>query len=223
MREEFFEKKREQLVNGLKSGGAIKSGTVEKAFLKVKRENFFPKNLQKLSYEDNAFPIGFNQTISQPSTIAVMLEMLKIKKGEKVLEVGSGSGYVLALLSSIAGKNGKVFGTEIVKELFELSKKNIAKEKCKNVKIFLKDGSAGLKESAPFDKIILSAACPFFPKTLFDQLNEMGTGVAPVGDKGTQIMQLITKKNNKPVKTEYLESYFAFVPLLGKEGFKSEF
>ena len=94
-----FETERKNLVKKLVSSGTIKSKKVEKAFLKVKRELFFPDNIKKLAYFDEAFPIGFNQTISQPSTIALMFEMLDLKKNLKVLEVGSGSGYVLALIS----------------------------------------------------------------------------------------------------------------------------
>jgi len=152
-----------------------------------------------------------------------MLEMLKLKKGQHVLEVGSGSGYVMALLSEIVGKSGKIFGTEIVKELFIRSQKILKKQKLKNVKIFLKDGSIGLKEFSPFNRILVSSACPFIPKSLFDQLKEGGRVVAPVGDKYSQTMQALTKKNNSPIKEEYFEGFFVFVPLLGKEGFKSEF
>jgi len=223
LKEEFLKEKRHMLIKQMKQNGSIKSKDIEDAFLKVKREFFVYPSSEKIAYEDTPLSIGFNQTISQPTTIAIMLEMLKVEKKDKVLEVGSGSGYVLALLSDIVGKGGKVFGMEMVKELFEFSKKNLKKHEYSNVKVFRKDGSVGLKEYAPYDKILISAACPFIPKSLFDQLKEGGRIVAPVGDKGTQTMQLMTKKNNLPVKEENIESYFVFVPLLGKEGYKSDF
>ncbi|MEK6941715.1 MAG: protein-L-isoaspartate O-methyltransferase [archaeon] len=223
MLEEFFWKKRKELVNEMKTDGAVSSKKTEEAFLKVKRELFVPPCLEKEAYENTALSIGFGQTISQPSTIAVMLEMLGVKPGEKVLEVGSGCGYVLALLSELAGKKGKVFGVEAVKELFEISKKNLKKQGCKKVEVACSDGSLGLPKAAPFDKIIVSAACPFLPKPLFDQLKEGGRAVAPIGDRGTQMIQAVSKKNGKPLKSDYLENYFVFVPLLGKEGFHNEF
>ncbi|MBI2598051.1 MAG: protein-L-isoaspartate O-methyltransferase [Candidatus Diapherotrites archaeon] len=222
VKEEFFGQKRSELAQFMKSTGAIKTREVENAFLNVKREIFAPKHLQKEAYDDNALPIGFGQTISQPSTIALMLEMLAAKSGQKVLEVGSGCGYVLALLGELVGIKGKVFGIEAVKELAEISKKNLKSQGCKNAKVFQGDGSIGLKKYAPFDRILVSAACPFFPKSLFDQLKEGGIGVAPVGDKGTQMLQAVAKKNGNPLKSDYIEHYFVFVPLLGKEGFRNE-
>ncbi len=223
MKEQYLLEKRKELVEAMKANGSIETKSVEAAFLKVKRENFVPAHLEKEAYENTSLPIGFSQTISQPSTIAIMLEMLEVKKGETVLEVGSGCGYALALLSELTGEKGKVFGVEISKELFEFSKKNLEKNQTKNAEVFRKDGSLGLAEKAPFDKIIVSAACPFLPKPLFDQLKEKGRAVAPVGDLGTQIMQAISKKNGNPIKTQYLQNYFTFVPLLGKEGFRNEF
>ena len=223
MREEFFFEKRKELVEEMKRDGAVSSKKVEEAFLKVKRELFVPPYLEKEAYENTALSIGFGQTISQPSTIAVMLEMLGARPGEKVLEVGSGCGYVLALLSELSGKKGKVFGVEAVNALFEISKKNLEKQGCKNAKVFCRDGSIGLSEHAPFGKIIVSAACPFLPKPLFGQLKEGGRAVAPIGDRGTQMIQAVSKKNGKPIKSDYLENYFVFVPLLGKEGFRNEF
>lgn len=221
MKEEFFKMQRKKLVEEIKAEGAIKTKKIENAFLKVKRENFVPPHLQKSSYENTALPIGFGQTISQPTTIAVMLEMLQVKEGDAVLEVGSGCGYATALLSELAGEKGKVFGIEIVKELAEYSKKNLEKQNFKNIEIINSDGSQGLPAKAPFDKILVSAAAPFLPKPIFDQLKEGGRAVVPVGDSGMQMMQAITKKDGKPVKLDYVQNYFVFVPLVGK-GLKNE-
>ena len=147
-----------------------------------------------------------------------MLELLELKKGQIVLEIGSGSGYVLALLSKIVGSTGKVFGIELFLELVKRSKKTLQDLKMENIEVFQKDGSLGLIEKAPFDRILVSAACPFIPKPLFDQLKEKGVIVAPCGDKFTQMMQIMRKIKGKPIKQDYLETYFAFVPLKGEFG-----
>src|SRR3990167_7800366 len=138
------------------------------AFSKIPRENFVPKVVKNNAYEDTALPIGMGQTISQPYTIAVMLSELQLKKGQKVLEIGSGCGYVLALISEIIGKGGKVFGMEIVGELATKSKENL--EDYKNIKVFHKSGFQGFPDKAPFDRILLSAACRDIPEALFSQL-----------------------------------------------------
>ena len=211
---------RERLVEYI-SGFAIKSIEVRKAFLAVERELFIPENLRESAYADNALPIGFGQTISQPSTIAVMLELLEARAGMKVLEVGSGSGYVLALLSHIVGKEGKVYGTELLEGLANQSRGNLEKAKIKNVEVRHSDGSKGWKEKAPFDRILVSCACPFIPKPLFEQLNEKGRVVAPVGDTGTQSMEAIEKIRGKPFKKTFESGFFVFVPMKGEHGFHS--
>ncbi len=219
---EIFESKRRQLVEYM-SGFAIKTLEVKNAFLSVSRENFLPENLKEYSYDDNAVTIGMNQTISQPSTIAVMLELLNAGMGMKVLEVGSGSGYVLALLSKIVGAKGEVFGVEIIELLAKKAVKNLKKEKIGNAEVRTGDGAQGWAEKAPFERIIISCACPFIPKELFNQLKEGGRIVAPVGDEGTQIMEILMKKDGKPVKRTLESQMFAFVPLKGKSGFRQGF
>ncbi len=212
--EKEFEEKRKILVQKMKANGCLKSKEVENAFLKVKRELFFPKNLMDYAYSDEAFPIGFGQTISQPSTIAVMLELLEAKKGMRVLEVGGGSGYVCALLGEIVGAKGRVFGIELVEGLFQIAKKNLIENKSKNVELFLGDGSRGLIEKSPFDRVLVSAACPFIPNSLFEQLKEKGRIVAPVGGSYSQQMVTVEKINGKRKQT-IASGYFVFVPLKG--------
>ena len=214
MEKSDFEMQRQSLVNYLKSTFAIQSREVESAFLSVPREEFFPAHLRPHSYEDSAFPIGPGQSVSQPSTIAPMLEMLKLREGMKVLEVGSGSGYVLALLSRIAGSKGKVFGIELSKDLCESSRLALKRVKC-NAKVVQGDGTKGLAKSAPFDRILVSAACPYLPKPLFDQLKENGIAVAPVGDRQTQQLQSIQKLEGKVFRRETARGFYVFVPLLG--------
>ncbi len=141
-----FESERKALVESMKFSGSVKSKEIEEAFLSIPRELFVRKDLQRLAYADDALPLTQGQTISQPSTIAVMLESLQAKQGQKVLEIGSGCGYVLALLSKIVGENGKVFGVELLQELAELSKKNLENAKVKNVEVFCADGSGTDRE-----------------------------------------------------------------------------
>ncbi len=204
---------RERLVEELRGEGFSKP--VLDAFAAVPREEFVPERLREHAYADDALSIGFGQTISQPSTIARMLELLRLFPNQKVLEVGSGCGYASALLAQMVGENGKVFGIELVKDLAEQSKANLKNAKSINVEIFCGDGTKGLAEHAPFDRIMVSAACPFIPKPLFDQLAEHGIAVAPAGDRGFQILTVLQKIKGKPVKTEYGEGYYVFVPLLG--------
>lgn len=196
-----------QLLQSLKQRGFSKQ--ILQAFDKVKRESFIPGKLKKHAYEDTALPIGEGQTISQPYTIAMMLFLLELKKEQRVLEIGSGCGYVLALMSQMI--KGKVFGVEIVKELAEKSQKNL--RDYKNVKIYNKNGSKGLQEKAPFDRIIISAACKEIPKKLVSQLKNNGIIVAPVGPKFEQSLIAFKKiKNKLTIKKEI--PGFIFVPFI---------
>lgn len=219
MKADGFAEKRKQLVEAMCANGAVRTASVKEAFLKVKREIFFPKESREFAYFDEAFPIGFGQTISQPSTIATMLEMLGAEKGHKVLEVGAGSAYVLALLSEIVGPKGKVFGFEIVPELKELAEKNLKQLHCKNIKVIVGDGTLGLRQKAPFDRILVSAACPKIPEPLLGQLKEGGRAVAPIGNRFSQEMVLLEKTSGEAIEKQRL-CCFVFVPLLGKFGWQ---
>jgi len=166
-----------QLLQSLKQQGF--SRKIIDAFKKVKREDFVPEEIKHRAYEDRAQPIGKDQTISQPYTIAMMLYLLEIKQGQKVLEVGSGCGYVLALINTIT--KSKVYGIEIIKALAEKSKQNL--KDYPNIKVYNKNGNKGLKEHSPFERILISAACEKIPETLLNQLADNGILVAPVGPK----------------------------------------
>ncbi|MFH1801392.1 MAG: protein-L-isoaspartate O-methyltransferase [archaeon] len=181
------------------------------AFLKVKREDFVIDSMKSRTYEDTALPLGHGQTISQPYTIAVMLSLLDVKDSQKILEVGSGCGYVLALLSELTGKKGKVFGVELVKELAEQSKKNLYEYS--NVKVYNKNGADGLEEHAPFDRILISAACREVPERLLAQLKDHGILVAPVGSRYEQTLVKIQNKKNNFITKEKI-SGFIFVPFI---------
>ncbi len=207
------------LVHYLKKTGALKSKALEKALLKTPRHLFVPENLRSSAYRDYPLHIGHGQTISQPSTVVIMTQLLEPKAGQKILEIGSGSGWQSALLSRMVGRGGRVYTMEIIAELAELAGKNIAKLKIKNVEVVVGNGSLGLKEKSPFDGIIITAAAPSISDALKGQLKSGGRLVAPVGDMYAQKMTIL-KKTKKGFEQEELPSYFAFVPLRGERGFE---
>lgn len=208
----------EKLIEGIKCLDYLKSKNIEAALRKYKREHFVPEGMKHLAYRDFPISIGFNQTISQPSTVVAMTEALEVKKDDKVLEIGTGSGWQAAILSYLVEEKGFVYTIEIIEELAEFAKKNLKKLGIKNVEIFEKDGSEGLKEKAPFDKIIVTAACPDVPKPLLDQLKDGGTMVLPIGNLYLQDM-FVVKKSKGKIEKKSIGS-FMFVPLVGKYGFK---
>ena len=197
------------LLQSLKENGFSKE--ILEGFSKVKRENFISKDLREFAYNDISLPIGKNQTISQPYTISIMLSLAELKKGENVLEIGSGCGYVLALLSEIVGKKGKVFGVEIIKELFELSKGNL--KEYDNVEVYNKNGFFGLKEKAGFDKILISAAIEKIPELLISQLKNNGFIVSPIGNQYEQSI-ISFKKIKNELKIKKQIPGFVFVPFV---------
>jgi protein-L-isoaspartate(D-aspartate) O-methyltransferase len=197
--------KKEELIRHLKNQKFPKK--IIKAFEKVEREDFIPKKEKLSAYEDIPLPIGFGQTISQPYTIAFMLTLLNIKDRQIILEVGSGSGYVLALLSKLC-PSGKIFGIERIKELAERSKKVLDKMKIKNIQTLNADGSRGLKKQAPFDRILVSASSNELPQNLINQLKVNGILVAPVRNS----IVMVKKQSNENKITEY--PGFVFVPLI---------
>lgn len=187
------------------------------AFLKIPRENFILEGYSNQAYADYALPILRGQTISQPTTIMLMMHSLELKKGQKVLEIGSGSGYQAALLSKVVGSKGKVYSVEIIDELVKFARKNIGKLNLKNIEIIKGDGSLGLKKYAPYDRILVTAGCPSIPKVLIEQLKENGILISPVGPLSYQSM-IKLKKNKKIIKENLGE--FRFVPLVGEKGHK---
>ncbi len=179
---------------------------IVRAFEKVKREDFVPQYLKAYAYEDMALPTEVGSTISQPQTIAFMLSLLNLKQNQKILEIGSGSGYVLALISEII-KNGKIYGLEINQSLAVKSKKLLANDS--NINIINKSGFQGLPEFAPYDRILISASCNDIkiPLNFLQQLKDPGILVAPVQSSIFQI----TKSEGQIQKKEF--KGFAFVPL----------
>lgn len=205
---------RNKLVKKLRLKG-IADEAVLTAIGKVPRHVFFDDALLAHAYEDKAFPIGEGQTISQPYTVAFQTEKLEVKPGQKVLEIGTGSGYQAAILLELGAK---VYTIEFNKKLFEKTKTFLPRLGYAPY-FFYGDGSKGIPAKAPFDKIIVTAGAPVVPSALTDQLNENGILIIPVGDRETQKMLKITKKNGALLKEEF--NQFAFVPLLGESGWNS--
>lgn len=205
---------KETLVEGMIQRGVVKSAAVRDAFLKVNREDFIPDNHKDEAYGDYPLHIMLGQTISQPTTVAMMLEALELKKGQRVLEIGAGSGYNAALIAEIV-RPGKVFSVEIINELAEYARKNVVG--IKNLDIVASDGGIGLQKEAPFDRIVVTAACPEIPQPLIEQLKEGGVLVAPVDSMVNQVMIKVRKVNGKLHKEKL--GFFSFVPLKGKHGF----
>jgi protein-L-isoaspartate(D-aspartate) O-methyltransferase len=205
---------RNKLVKILRNKG-ISDARVLDAIGKVPRHVFFDNALLEHAYQDKAFPIGEGQTISQPYTVAFQTEKLEIKPGDKVLEIGTGSGYQACILMELGAK---VYTIEYNKKLYDRTKVFLPKMGYKPF-FFYGDGSKGIPAKAPYDKIIVTAGAPVVPTALTDQLNEGGILVIPVGNREKQAMLRITKKNGKLFTEEY--DNFAFVPLLGKEGWKN--
>jgi protein-L-isoaspartate(D-aspartate) O-methyltransferase len=207
---------RNDLIKMLMAEKLLRSRRVIKAFEDVPRENFLPDSLKGLAYSDTPLPIPGGQTISAPHMVAVMSEYLDVKANHKILEIGTGSGYQAAILSRMALR-GKVYTLEVVLELTDFAKKNLAGYK--NVHVFSGDGSMGLPEYAPYDRIIATAGCPGIPRPWMDQLKEGGRIVAPVGGVYEQRLILVEKKNGKILETD-LNFPCVFVPLRGLYGWR---
>lgn len=204
---------RNKLVKKLALKG-ITDERVLQAVGKVPRHLFFDQALLSHAYEDKAFPIGEGQTISQPFTVAFQSEKLEIKPGDKVLEIGTGSGYQACILVELGAK---VYSIEYNRNLYDKTKVFLPKLGYSPF-LFHGDGTKGLISKAPFDKIIVTAGAPVVPTALTDQLNEGGILIIPVGSRDHQKMLRIRKKGGKLVHEQF-ES-FAFVPLLGEQGWE---
>ena len=186
-----------------------------KSIKNTPREYFVPEELKNKAYQDQALPIPSSQTISQPYTVAFMLQSLELKEKDNVLEIGSGSGWNSALISFIT--KTKVFTIESNKEVAEFAKSNLKKLNIKNVKVIIEDGNKGYEKEKPYDKIIVTAACSKIPLDLINQLKSNGTLLAPIGSLFEQDLIKIRKNENK-IEKENLGK-FVFVPLKGKYGF----
>ncbi len=200
---------RKRLAVQLREKG-IKDENVLQAIENIPRHFFLDSAFDKIAYEDRAFPIGEGQTISQPYTVAYQTELLQIKKGMKVLEIGTGSVYQASVLSEMGAR---VYTIERQKKLFEKNKTFIFKTKYPNIKFFYGDGFEGLPSFAPFDRIIITAAAPLIPPKLLGQLKLGGHMILPLDEGTMQRMLRVTKSSESEYLEEYFD-YFSFVPML---------
>jgi protein-L-isoaspartate(D-aspartate) O-methyltransferase len=199
---------RKQLVETIRQKGITDPNVLE-AIGKVPRHYFFESSFLKYAYEDNAFPIGVGQTISQPYTVAFQTQLLRVSRGQKVLEVGTGSGYQACILAEIGAK---VFSIERQKSLYDKAIKFLPTLGYR-IKLFYGDGYKGLPAYAPFDKIIVTAGAPYVPDALIEQLKPGGILVIPVGGDHVQEMTTITRISESEFRRNE-HGRFRFVPLL---------
>jgi protein-L-isoaspartate(D-aspartate) O-methyltransferase len=210
-----YARAREDMVKYQLMSRGISDQRVLDTFNTVPRQEFVPENIRSAAYDDCALPIGEDQTISQPYMVAIMTEQLGLKGNEKVLEIGTGSGYQAAILAELAKK---VYTIERVESLSARAEKIITGLGYKNIEFLVGDGTEGHPEAGPYDAILVTAACPGVPKPLVEQLKEGGRLVVPIGDVYQQILTQITKRKGKLSKEESVPCIF--VPLIGKYGWK---
>ncbi len=214
--ESKYREGRKRLVEHLRRQGV--SEGVLTVMMRVKRHLFVPPHFGDQAYADYPLPIGEGQTISAPHMVAMMCDYLELKKGEKVLEIGAGSGYHAAVIAEMIGDEGHIYSVERIQWLVEFSKENLQRAGYKNVTAILGDGTLGLPEHAPYDKISVTCAAPDVPPPLLEQLKTGGKMAIPIG-KYRQALYLVEKKNG--VERER-KCDVVFVPLLGRYGFKTK-
>jgi len=205
-------------VEELKALGYIVSKEVEEAMLAIPREVFVPEDQRPYAYEDRPLPIGFGQTISAPSVVARMTELLQVRKGQKVLEVGTGSGYQASILAWLVGEKGHVWTIERIPELAARAKGAIESIGLGDrVTVIVGDGSLGYPEAAPYDRVVVTAAAPRPPHSLLSQLSVNGRMVIPIGGRSSQVLTVFEKKGPDSYE-EFYDLEVLFVPLVGAEG-----
>jgi protein-L-isoaspartate(D-aspartate) O-methyltransferase len=200
---------RRQLIDELRARG-IKDDAILDAMYALPRHYFLDKAFEEWAYVDKAFPIGSEQTISQPFTVAYMTKLLEVQKGERILEIGTGSGYQAALLAQLGAR---VYTVERQEPLYKKAKTLLKNLGFINVRCFFRDGSDGLPDFAPYDKIIVTAGTPSVPAALKSQLAISGLMVVPVGDENGQRMYKITRLNETDFEEKVYDK-FRFVPFL---------
>ena len=200
---------RKRLIDSLRKKG-ITSEVVLEALYNVPRHFFLDSAFDKIAYEDRAFPIAADQTISQPYTVAYQTQLLNIHRSEKILEIGTGSAYQASVLAELGTW---VYTIERQRKLFDINKPFFLKTKYPNIKFFYGDGFEGLPTFAPFDKVLITAAAPYVPPKLVEQLKTGGMMVLPVDEGDKQRMLRITKKQDGGYTEEWFD-YFSFVPML---------
>ena len=214
-----LEGQHKRLVDSLKQRGYITSKAVEEAMLRVPREEFLPKGVREEAYVDSPLPIGEGQTISAPHMVAIMAENLALAPGQKVLEIGTGSGYHAAICAELVSPEGHVWTVERISSLASFAEANLKKTGySKLVTVIFGDGSRGLPKEAPYDRIFVAAGAPDIPKPLTDQLKDGGKLLVPVGGRYYQDLIRVTR-NGARLGKENLGGC-VFVPLIGEYGYQ---
>lgn len=215
--DKYYESLREEMVNSQIIVRGIKDERTIEAMRTVERHLFVPESMRSEAYNDYPLPIGQGQTISQPYMVALMTKLLELRGDEKVLEIGTGSGYQTAILAKLAKE---VYTIERIGELLEKAKIRLWQLGYKNIHFFCTDGTKGLAEYAPYQGIIVTAAAEEIPLPYLEQLDEKGKLVIPVGERYGQVLVLIEKKKGKIVQKEICGC--TFVPLIGEYGYREE-
>ncbi len=213
-----YQKKRENLVENLERKGYVESEPVKEAMKKVPRHRFVPSKIKNRAYIDSPQPIGEGQTISAPHMVAMMVEELDLKKGQKVLEIGGGLGYHAAVIAEVVKEEGRVYSLEYVKKLAKSAHKRLQKMGYQNVSIIHRDGSSGYEKKAPYDRISVACGASKVPNPLVKQLKVGGKILIPVGSRFLQDLVRVTKVDDHETKKENLGGV-RFVPLKGEHGF----
>lgn len=213
----YKEEKVALLDNWEKLHGFVPSEKVRSAFLRVPREEFVLKSDVKHAYDDYPLPIIHGQTISQPYMVVIMTEALNLGEGQNVLEIGAGSGYQAALIAEIVGLEGKVISVEYYSDVAEFARNNL--KRYANVRVIFSDKGIGYEEEAPYDRIIVTAACHYIPEALLEQLKPNGVLLAPVGSINSQTLIRVTKCGDGKFGQPEDLGPCIFVPLMGEYGF----
>jgi protein-L-isoaspartate(D-aspartate) O-methyltransferase len=217
MEEESFQRERMKMVERQIAARGIRDPRVLDAMRTIPRHRFVPEHYRDSAYEDRPLPIGEGQTISQPYIVAVMTELLQPRPTDKMLEIGTGSGYQAALLSQLVSR---VITLERLPAIAERARKNLEALGITNVEVVVSDGTLGWPDQAPYDAILITASTPEIPPPLIDQLAEGGRLVAPVGGQGYQELVRVEKHQGNVEKTYH--GGVVFVPLIGRYGWQRE-
>jgi protein-L-isoaspartate(D-aspartate) O-methyltransferase len=206
----------ERLIRKLREKGITDEAVLD-AFRKVQRHLFIEKMLYGQAYDDNALPIGYGQTISQPYVVALMTQLLKLGRDEKILEIGTGSGFQTAILAQFSRR---VYTIERNRELGTASLRRLRDMGYENVVFKVGDGTRGWVQHAPFDRIIVTAGAPAMPEELLEQLAKGGRMVIPTGDRSSQVLEVYEKTDKGVEKSS--AGYVVFVPLIGEKGWSDQ-
>lgn len=199
---------RRNLVEKIRREGRIHDERILEAMMRIPRHAFLDSSFEEYAYQDRPFPIGREQTISQPTTVAIQTQLLEVKKYDRVLEIGTGSGYQAAVLAELGAR---VYTVERFKSLKELAEKKLRSLGYRGINLFYGDGFAGLPAYAPFHKILITAAAPEIPEVFFDQLRDGGIVVIPYGKGAVQQMKRFIKKGGDIIEEQH--GAFSFVPM----------